>query len=121
MAAALAGEDFALTSGSQQKDWIYVGDVVAGLLAVSEAALPPGSSLDLGTGRLTSVADVVNQIYQLVGGAGMPVVGAIPSRAGEVQAQAADVRRTQDMIGWEAGVSLEQGLRNTYNYMRRHG
>jgi nucleoside-diphosphate-sugar epimerase len=121
MAAAIAGKDFALTSGSQEKDWIYVGDVVDGLLAVSEAALPPGSSLDLGTGRLTSVAAVVNQIYELVGGQGKPDVGALPSRVGEVQAQAADVGRTRDLIGWEAGVSLEQGLLNTYQYMRRHG
>jgi UDP-glucose 4-epimerase len=121
MAAAIAGEDFALTSGSQEKDWIYVSDVVDGLLAVSEAALPPGTSLDLGTARLTSVAAVVNQIYELVGGEGKPVVGALPSRAGEVQAQTADVGRTRDLIGWEAGVSLEQGLRNTFEYMRRHG
>jgi len=121
MAAAIAGENFALTAGEQEKDWIYVGDVVDGLLAVSEAGLAPGTSLELGTARLTSVADVVNQVYALVGGGGKPVVGALPSRAGEVQAQAADVHRTWELIGWEATVPLEQGLARMLEVMRRPG
>jgi nucleoside-diphosphate-sugar epimerase len=120
MAAAIAGEDFALTAGNQEKDWIYVGDVVEGLLAVSDAALPPGTSLDLGTARLTSVAAVVNQIYQMVGSEGKPLAGALPSRVGEVQAQVADVARTRDLTGWQAAVSLEQGLMRTYDHMRRN-
>jgi len=121
MAAAIAGEDFPLTAGSQEKDWIYVGDVVYGLIAVSNADLPPGTSLDLATGRLTSVVEVVKQIYDIAGGAGKPLIGAIPSRAGEVQVQTADIQRTQELIGWEAVTPLEQGLQRTYEQMRRRG
>jgi len=121
MAAAIAGEDFPLTAGSQEKDWIYVGDVVYGLIAVSNADLPPGTSLDLATGRLTSVVEVVKQIYDIAGGAGKPLIGAIPSRAGEVQVQTANIQRTQELIGWEAVTPLEQGLQRTYEQMRRRG
>jgi nucleoside-diphosphate-sugar epimerase len=119
MAAAVAGENFPLTAGSQEKDWIYVGDAVDGLLALSEADLAPGTSLELGTGRLTSVAAVVKQIYDLVGGAGKPLIGVLPSREGEVQSHAADVERAREMISWEAGVPLEQGLLYTYEQIRR--
>ena len=62
MAAAIVGQNFELTAGNQEKDWIYISDVVDGLLAVSDAHLPPGTSVELGTGKLTSVAGVVNSL-----------------------------------------------------------
>ena len=120
-AAALAGEDFELTAGKQEKDWIYISDVVDGLLAAGSAALPPATSVDLGTGQLTSVAAVVNKIYELVGRGGKPLPGALPSRTGEVQAQAADVDRTRSLIDWESAVPLEAGLARYYDYLLRHG
>lgn len=120
VAAAMAGEDFALTSGKQEKDWIYISDVVDGLLGAGFAGLPPAASVDLGTGKLTSVAAVVEKIYDLVGGGGKPLLGALPSRAGEVQAQAADVDRTRNLIGWETAVPLEAGLARYYDYLLRH-
>lgn len=119
MAAAVAGEDFELTAGIQEKDWIYIDDVVDGLLAVRDAHLPPGTSVELGTGQLTSVADVVAKIYSLAGGKGKPQVGAVASRAGEVQAQTADVQRTKELVGWQSTVSLDQGLADYYRFVQR--
>ncbi len=119
MTAALAGKDFALTEGRQEKDWIYISDVIDGLLAVRDAALPPGATVELGTGELTSVAQVVQMVYDLAGGTGRPLIGALPSRAGEVQAHAAGAERTRQQIDWQAAVSLEQGLARYYEQLRR--
>ena len=119
VAAALAGDDFPLTAGTQARDWIYVSDVVDGLIAVRDTKLAPGTSVDLGTGRLTSVAEVVSQVSDLVGGSGRPLVGALPSRSGEDSEQRADVRRTQHLIGWQAAVSLGDGLARTLEAARR--
>ena len=110
LAAAQAGEDFPLTAGTQQRDWIYAEDVVQGLIAMIDSSLLPGQSLDLGTGLLTSVAEVVQQIYALVGGAGQPLVGVLPSRPGEEVVQVADVQQTRQLIGWRSQISLAVGL-----------
>jgi len=115
LAAAEDGRDFPLTSGSQQRDWIYVDDVVEGLLAVANAGLAGGSSVDLGSGRLISVADAVRNVYELIGGKGRPLVGALPSRPGEEQVQVADVRMTKELTGWKTAVGFEEGLRKTAN------
>lgn len=119
LTAAIADQDFDMTSGEQVRDWIYIGDVVEGVLAAASASLAPGTSVQLGTGRLTSVADVVRMIYDLVGGEGQPRLGALPSRSGEELEQVADTQRMQALTGWEAGVTLEQGLARTYDYFRR--
>jgi UDP-glucose 4-epimerase len=110
MSAALAGEDFPLTAGEQRRDWVYISDVVDGLRAVRDAELPPGVTVDLGTGRLTTIADVVTEIYELTGSDGRPLIGALPSRPGEEAEQVADVARTRALIHWEAAVSLQEGL-----------
>jgi UDP-glucose 4-epimerase len=118
MAAALAGEDFPMTEGSQEKDWIYIDDVVDGLIAAGEAELPPGTNIELGTGALHSVAEIVSRVYDVAGKGGRPVFGALPSRAGEVQAHAADVETARALIGWQASISLNEGLARYYTYMQ---
>ena len=108
--AALAGEQFPMTSGSPLRDWIYVDDIVDGLAAALETDLDPGVTIELGTGRTTSVKEIVQMIFDLAGGDGRPLIGALPDRPGEEHLQVADASRTQELINWQALVSLEDGL-----------
>ncbi len=109
-AAALAGADFPMTSGVQLRDWIQVEDVAAGLIATLCTDLAPGATVDLGTGRPTSVADVVAAIYQIAAAGGQPLIGAVPNRAGEDSRQVADAEASREMIQWQAKIPLAQGL-----------
>lgn len=102
-----------MTSGEQARDWIDVGDVVGGLQAALAADLSPGSSVDLGTGQATSVADVVRLVYALAERGGRPLIGTLPSRPGETAVQLANVTQTKQMIGWETAVGLREGLQRT--------
>jgi len=108
--ASLAGEDFPMTSGNQEKDWIYIDDVVNGFLAVLDSALPAGETVELGGGRAVSVRDVVEQIYRVVGRGGRPLFGALPGRPGEEPRQIADAARAAELTGWRAEVALAEGL-----------
>lgn len=110
IAAARAGNDFPMTAGTQQRDWIYSADVAAGLATLGTAALPPGRTLDLGTGRLTSVRAVVEQIYALAGGNGRPLTGVLAARPGEEKAQVANAAQTTHLTGWQAQIPLQEGL-----------
>lgn len=111
--AALTGQDFPMTNGRQARDWVYVTDVAAGLSAGLEQPIPSGVTLDLGTGRLTAVVDVVRQIYALAGKGGQPLPGVLPNRPGEVAEQVADTARTKALVGWETAVTLQEGLAQT--------
>jgi nucleoside-diphosphate-sugar epimerase len=113
ISAALAGQDFPMTAGMQVRDWIYISDVVAGFMAIIGQALPPATNVDLGTGVGTPVADVVRQVYTLVGGNGRPRIGVLPSRPGEDAVQISDAARSKELIGWETAVTLSQGLQQT--------
>lgn len=110
MRAALDGLDFPMTAGTQRRDWIAVEDVAAGLAAGLRAELSPGETAELGTGTLTSVAEVVEQIYRLSARGGRAQVGVLPNRPGEEPEQVADVAQTVAQSGWRAAVALPQGL-----------
>lgn len=113
-AAAMAGEDFPMTSGKQERDWIYVHDVVAGIAAMMRCELQPGTTVQLGTGEATSVVQVVREIYALAGCGGRPRPGALPDRPGETPVQVADAASTRALLGWQAKHTLSRGLRQMW-------
>lgn len=117
LSAAMQAEDFAMSSGGQQRDWIYVEDVVRGMAAAT-AELEAGASVELGTGVTHSLLDVATAIYRLVGRGGRPLPGALADRPGEHAVQVAGAQRTKQLIGWEATIALEEGLERTWRALR---
>ncbi len=111
--AARSGADFEMTAGEQQRDFIYVDDVVDGLLALAEAPAIEGRAFDLGTGQLHRLRDVIARVWALTGATGEMRLGARPYRPGEIPALPASVERTRRAVGWEARVGLGEGLRET--------
>jgi len=109
--AALTNTDFRMTAGQQQRDFIHVDDIVAGFMAAAVAPDIEGRALDLGTGTLHSIQEVVNLIWHLTGASGNILAGALPYRPGEVSAIPADVSRTYNLTGWQAKIGLEEGLK----------
>ena len=102
-----------MTPGEQERDFIYVDDVVEGMLAAAEAPGIEGQSLDLGTGRVSAVREVVERIWTMTRARGRMLLGALPYRVGEVMHLSADADRTARLTGWRARVGLEEGLRRT--------
>jgi len=96
--------------GRQTRDYIYVGDVVAALLAAAESdATGP---INVGTGRETDVLELVRGLQDLRPDAPFEPEMA-PARVGEVQRISIDPARAERELGWKAEVGLEQGLRLT--------
>jgi UDP-glucose 4-epimerase len=111
--AALAGRDFPMTPGEQERDFIFVEDVVAGMRAAAGAPGIEGESLDLGTGRVHSARQVVERIWAMTEARGQVLTGALSYRPGAVMYSVADAERTARLTGWRAQVALEEGLRQT--------
>jgi nucleoside-diphosphate-sugar epimerase len=116
--AALLGDDFPMTAGEQARDFIYVDDVVDGMLAAAAASGLEGHSLDLGTVRVHTVRDAVARVWHLTNARWRMQPGALPYRPGEVMRLSADAERTAHLTGWRARVELADGLARTIDWMR---
>jgi nucleoside-diphosphate-sugar epimerase len=117
--ASLQGEAPKLGSGRRLLDWIYIDDVVDGLLAVARAPDVEGCTIDLGSGAMIPIREVVDRIVQLVGAGVKPVFGALPDRTGEEIIRPADVAYAQAKLGWKAAMPLEEGLARTVAWYRQ--
>ena len=96
--------------GTQTRDYIYVGDVVSAALAAAESDLT--GPINIGTGRETSVLELVDSLRELGGAEGFEPELA-PPRTGEVQRVSVDPARAERELSWKAEVGLGDGLRLT--------
>lgn len=106
-----------LESGNQQIDWVHVDDVTEGLLAAAKVPGIEGKTIDLGSGTLTPVKNVVEQAASFIGSRAEPVFGALPDRPLEI-VRKANVERSEELLGWRPAISLEEGLRRTVAWHR---
>jgi nucleoside-diphosphate-sugar epimerase len=106
-----------LASGRREVDWIYVEDVIEGLLAAAVCADTDGATIDLGSGTLVPIRDVVQLLVEMVGSQIEPEFGAIPDRQVE-KVRAADLAAACRILGWKPKTSLEAGLRKTVESYR---
>jgi len=115
--ALLHRENPRLSRGRRVCDFVYVLDVVRGLL---KASVQPGlqaQTLDLGTGIGTSVRDMVELLVELCGSTAQPIFGALPDRLDE-RPQIADIDSTRRLLNWEPMWSLRDGLVETIEWYR---
>jgi UDP-glucose 4-epimerase len=95
--------------GLQTRDYVYVGDVVAANLAAAESQAT--GAFNIGTGRQTTVLDIVEALGQ-IGGRDFEAELA-PERPGEVRHIALDYTRAREELGYEPKVDLRDGLERT--------
>lgn len=104
LAQLLAGKPLTIVGdGTQTRDFTYVGDVASAFIAAADSDVS-GEIMNVGTGNPVSV----NRLVELLN----PTETAfLPKRPGEPDITHADVTKIKRLIGWEAKVPLEDGVR----------
>jgi UDP-glucose 4-epimerase len=115
----LRGESPLLSSGVRSVDWIYVSDVVEGLLATAVTPGIEGATVELGSGTLVTVRAVVETLAALIDSPAKPMFGARPDRPLE-RIRHARLTATQGSISWRPEVNLLEGLGKTVEWYREH-
>ena len=102
-------------SGSQERDYIFVSDVVA----ANVVALTGGENacFNIGTGTATSVNALYKKMASLEKGAPAPVYA--PARNGELARSVLNIGRAQKILAWKPKVTLDQGIRDTLGYFQQ--
>lgn len=116
--ALLDGKTFPMTRGGQTRDFVYIDDLVRGLLAVALCPRAAGNVLNLSTNAPVSIKDLARRVKRMIG-RGSVRLGAVPYRANETMRYAADNTRARRLTGWRPRVSLEEGLRLTIDWYAR--
>ena len=102
-------------SGNQGRSFIHVDDVVDGLLSMMESSLQDGP-IQLGTDRCTTIRELAETVAS-VSGKGIQIQYDLSKPEGD-KGRRADSSKAKKLLGWEPRVSLEDGLRSTYTWIK---
>jgi UDP-glucose 4-epimerase len=112
IAAVDAGEPVPIYGdGEQSRDFTYVDNVVEANVLAADADDASAAVLNVATGTSRSVNALADTIGEVLG---KPVEREyLDARTGDVRESWADVSAAQRILGWEARIDLDQGLRLT--------
>ena len=119
---ALARDEIRLGSLTPERDMTFVGDTVAGFLAAAATPGVEGMTFNLGTGKTYSVGWFAKRILGLMD-VDKPLVQddeRLRPALSEVMKLVSDNTLARDKLGWSPTVSLDDGLRHTIEFIRKH-
>ncbi len=102
--------------GQMVRDWTYVGDIAAGV--ASAARRPLGYEvINLGRGEPILLADFVRLLEEL---AGRPaILRDAPAPDADMHTTYADIAKARRLLGYDPQTSIEQGVRQLWDWYRR--
>lgn len=110
------GDDYDTPDGTGIRDYIHVVDLVKGHIAAIDKMSPGVSIYNLGTGRGTSVLEMITA-FENASGKKLPykVVG---RRAGDLGEVFANPSKAEKELEWKAKFTIEDAMRDTINYLK---
>lgn len=99
------------SDGNQTRDYVYIDDVVSAMVAASTAPNLDGAVINIGSGRETSVRDLVKIVFDVTGSKAELIYN--PKVMPGVSRMKADLTLAAQKLNYSPSISLEEGLRLT--------
>ena len=114
------GNDYPTPDGTCVRDYIHVIDLARAHVAALNWLKDQNhayEALNLGTGNGSSVLQVI-EAFESANGISVPhTIG--PRRPGDVTAIYADAKKAKDLLGWECEHSLQEALKDSWNWQKK--
>lgn len=109
------GDDYDTPDGTGIRDYIHVVDLAKGHVASMEKMAPGVSIYNLGSGKGTSVKEMI-ATFEKASGEKLPFKIA-PRRAGDLAELVANVAKANRELGWKTELTIEDAMRDTIKYL----
>ncbi|MDE5118309.1 MAG: GDP-mannose 4,6-dehydratase, partial [Trichodesmium sp. St2_bin2_1] len=102
--------------GQQTRDFTFISDAVAANLLAAIVPLAVGEVFNIGGGSRVVLAEVINIMERIVG---RPIKKNFVEKArGDARHTSADVSKAKTILGYQPQVSLTEGLRQEWEWMK---
>ncbi len=108
-----------LVAPDTARDFVHVDDACDAFVRAAEApGLMPGAVLNVGSGRQTTLRQVVEVARRVLAIEQEPDWGSMTARSWDTSVWVSDPRRIESELGWRATTSLDRGLRELADWLR---
>jgi UDP-glucose 4-epimerase len=117
---ALHGEPLIITgSGAETRDFIYVDDLVQGLLAAAGTPGARGEAFNLGTGIQTRVIDLAEMVIKVCRSRSRIEFAGRRPWDRSIHREA-DISRAKSVLGFRSSVDVHEGIERTVDWFREN-
>ncbi len=109
------GNDYQTPDGTCLRDYIHVVDLAKGHIAAITGLAPGFKAINLGTGKPTSVLEMV-EAFNKASGKELPYKIA-PRRSGDLPILFANPARAKEELGWQTTLTVEDAMRDTITFL----
>jgi nucleoside-diphosphate-sugar epimerase len=103
------------------RDFVFTDDVTdACLAAATRSGSSPGAIYNIGTGRQTTLGEVVSVVKDLLAISVEPSWGSMPRRVWDTTSWVADNRRAVAALDWRPDRTLKAGLAATLDWLQQN-
>ncbi len=104
--------------GTQTRDFVFVEDLIRAIKLSATAQGVGGETFQIATSAETTVQELVDKLLPALAAAGIKDVEVrnTAARKGEVRRNFADTSKERRLLGWQAEVGLDEGLRRTVEW-----
>lgn len=106
--------------GTQTRDFTYVSDSARGIILAGTSEAAVGRTINLGSGSEVTINDLAQAVAQIAGRSDAEVQHA-DARPGDVLRLCANMDQARTLLGYQAGVSLVDGLTRLLEWYRSLG
>jgi polyisoprenyl-phosphate glycosyltransferase len=101
------------------RDFVHVDDVCAGFVLAAVRMHPQlyGEAFNIGSGTKTTIADLAEITRRVFTVAEEPRFGTMEGRAWDLPDWYSNPHKAHDVLGWQATIGLEQGLRSAAEWV----
>ena len=118
---ALQNEEILLSDPKGVRDFIFIEDLVEVYLkSIDSASQFKGEIFNLGSGRETSVSEIVETVLELTNSKSKIKWGQNPPRPWDTVHWQADINKTSDCFNWKPRYSIKQGLEETIQWLKNN-
>jgi len=101
--------------GSTSRDYTFIADIVRGIIAALDSDVA-WSVINLGGHHPVTLTEMVEAVQRALGMEA--IIERLPMQPGDMIRTCADVRKAKEVLGWQAEVSLDEGLRRFAEWYR---
>ena len=98
-------------SGKQGRDFVHIDDVIDCILLAMET-IHDGKAINIGMGKLTSFLEIIEVFCKYAGY--KPTIKPLLDKPVGVYSRYCDMTYVKNNLGWEAKISIEEGMRRVY-------